>query len=1002
MSLTDLVRKLSNKKSPRTEADIQADVRHLLLEASLDLKDGDLQDIKLESPLGDRRRIDVELGATVIEVKKDLRKGNVLEEATEQLQGYVETRIKQTGQNYVGILTDGAEWLCFQLNPVHGFLQVSDHLVNTSNPDSDALVLWLDGVLATKKGTKPIPSEIESRLGSSSSSYAVDRATLSGLYEQFKTLPTVQMKRTLWAKLLTTALGSQFKDSDDLFVEHTLLVNSSEIIAHTVLGFDVNLLSPKSLLSGAKFEESGIYGVVESDFFDWVLEISEGEAFVRSLARKIGRFDWQDVSYDIMKVLYESIIAPEIRKQLGEYYTPDWLAQVIVEKTIDNPLENRVLDSACGSGTFLFHAIRLFLNEADKTGMSSSEALARVTKNVIGFDIHPVAITLARVTYLLAIGRKRLIGDRKELTIPVYLGDSMQWQQKPMDLFSANDIVIATNDGRELVSSELRFPLELLKDSRVFDELIKDLANRAATAKPQGKLPSLKGLFQRLAINPEFQQTIETTFKLMCELHLKERDHIWGYYVRNLVRPAWLERPENRVDRLIGNPPWLSYRFMPPGMQVSFKEMSQTRNLWHGAKMATHQDLSALFVAKTIQMYLKEGGKFGFVMPNPTIDRDYYSGFRGGSYPGGLSITNVQFETPWDLRRIRPHIFPRGSSVIFGTRSKTSKSMPHQAEIWKGSLHKVESRWSEVEPIVSRNVEKLSLIQDYESPYRSRFLQGATIVPKMLFVVEEKPVGPLGIAFGKKLVKSKRSAYEKDPWKDLSDLEGAIESEFVRPIYSGQTIVPFRVLIPDEVIIPWDSQVLLSDHPILLEQYPGLSEWWKKSEKIWLENRSSDRLNLTDRINYRNTLIQQFPIQLERIVYATSGMHICAARISDRRGIIDSKLYWATASSQDEGHYLLAILNANFTTQKTRPLMSYGKDERDIHKHVWKLNIPLFNPQLTLHREIAQLGRQIEKMVAALELRDVYFSAIRKDIRKFVKATDEGKEIEKLVKELIG
>ena len=155
--------------------------------------------------------------------------------------------------------------------------------------------------------------------------------------------------------------------------------------------------------------------------------------------------------------LYESIIRPEIRKQLGEYYTPDWLAHVIVEKTIDSPLENRVLDPACGSGTFLFHAIRLFLSESDRAGISQSEALTRVTKSIIGFDIHPVAVTLARVTYLLAIGRKRLTGDRKELTIPVYLGDSMQWQQKSIDLFSANNLVIETNDGRELFSSELRF-----------------------------------------------------------------------------------------------------------------------------------------------------------------------------------------------------------------------------------------------------------------------------------------------------------------------------------------------------------------------------------------------------------------------------------------------------------------------------------------------------------------------------------------------------------------
>ena len=358
-NIIEIVKKLADREAKRTEADIQAGIRDLLLQASLDLDYEDL-DVKLESQLGDRRRIDVEIGSVVIEVKKDLRKGKVLADAIEQLSGYVEVRTQQTGQNYIGILSDGLEWRCFHLKPSKEFVEVSKHLINATSPDADKLVAWLDGVLATKQGVIPTPEEINSKLGVESSSYAINHATLLSLYEENKHLPTVQMKRLLWAKLLTTALGSQFTDSDELFVEHTLLVNVSEIIAHAVLGLDVNGLLPASLLSGSQFETSGIYSVVESDFFDWVIEVDEGDIFIRSLARKISRFNWGEVSYDIMKVLYESIIDQELRKQLGEYYTPDWLAEVIVEKTITDPLNKRVLDPSCGSGTFLFHAVKIF------------------------------------------------------------------------------------------------------------------------------------------------------------------------------------------------------------------------------------------------------------------------------------------------------------------------------------------------------------------------------------------------------------------------------------------------------------------------------------------------------------------------------------------------------------------------------------------------------------------------------------------------------------------
>ena len=56
---------------------MQSDLHMLLAAGPLDLGDDKLQDIVLESPAGQRRRIDVETGFTVFEVKRDLRTGKV-------------------------------------------------------------------------------------------------------------------------------------------------------------------------------------------------------------------------------------------------------------------------------------------------------------------------------------------------------------------------------------------------------------------------------------------------------------------------------------------------------------------------------------------------------------------------------------------------------------------------------------------------------------------------------------------------------------------------------------------------------------------------------------------------------------------------------------------------------------------------------------------------------------------------------------------------------------
>ena len=557
-SLQDTFVRLVARNNHRTEAEIQADVRQFILDAPLNLVDSDVSVVHLESQLGDRRRIDVEVGATVIEVKRDLRAGRVREQAEEQLAGYVAMRAEQSGLRYVGILTDGTDWHCYHLVD-EDLCQVSD--IRLKDGESERLIVWLEGVLATTHGLVPTAEAIEARLGATSSSYLLDRATVSVIYQRNMHRPSVAMKRHLWARLLTSALGAQFEDSDSLFIEHTLLVNSAEIIAHAVLDLRPETMSPDALLTGERFVASGVYGVVEQDFFDWIVEANEGRAFVRTLSRRLARFNWSAVEQDVLKVLYESIIGTETRKRLGEYYTPDWLAHVVVEETVDEPLAQRVLDPACGSGTFLYHAIHRYFDAAEAAGMAVADQINGVTRQVIGMDLHPVAVTLARVTYLLAIGRDRLTNPgRGTFHIPVYLGDSLQWQEQSIDLWSAGNLTVRADQTQDLFNSELRFPDALLDDAARFDELVNELADRAASRRPGTEVPPLEALFSRLAISQSHGEVIKETFRTMCRLHDEGRNHIWGYFVRNLARPMWLAREANRVDVLVGNPPWLAYR----------------------------------------------------------------------------------------------------------------------------------------------------------------------------------------------------------------------------------------------------------------------------------------------------------------------------------------------------------------------------------------------------------------------------------------------------------
>jgi len=97
---------------------------------------------------------------------------------------------------------------------------------------------------------------------------------------------------------------------------------------------------------------------------------------------------------------HESVVSvdhpKEVRHRLGEYYTPDWLAEEIISECVTDPLSQRVLDASCGSGTFIFHAVRSYASAAEAAGKEDAEIVREVGEHVIGFDVHPVAVALAR------------------------------------------------------------------------------------------------------------------------------------------------------------------------------------------------------------------------------------------------------------------------------------------------------------------------------------------------------------------------------------------------------------------------------------------------------------------------------------------------------------------------------------------------------------------------------------------------------------------------------
>jgi len=994
-----LIRRLALREPTQTEADIQGDIRSFLTGGYLSLQPD--QVVRSEEQTGDgtRRRLDIAVGHAVIEVKKDLRPKGILSEAEKQLAGYVQTRIDQNGTRYVGILTDGATWRLYHL--VNGQLEMVAELdISSSRDGAERLAAWLEAVLATETAIKPTPDAIRRRLGSSSTAHQLDHASLTALYEASKSNPEVALKRDLWAALLRTACGSGFDDNEQLFIDHTLLVISAEIIAHSVLGFDVSVagsIQPSDLTTGVQFASSQIYGVVEEDFFDWVLIAPGGEQFIRTLADRLSRFDWgsSQIEHDVLKVLYESVIRPEERAQLGEYYTPDWLADRMVAEHIPAPLDTKMLDPSCGSGTFLFHAIRAYLVAADQQGIANGEAVAGVVNHVYGMDVHPVAVTLARVTYLLAIGQHRLAADdRGPISVPVYLGDSLQWEQHREILSDADAVTIHTA-GEDLVSGgggmlfadDLKFPRSILHDAGQFDRLVSAFTDKAADISKRSDTDVIVATLRQFAVPDTDHDTLVSTFGVLRHLRRSGRDHIWGYYVRNLIRPIWLAESDNRVDVLIGNPPWLAYSKMTAAMQQRFTELSRQRGLITGRRGVSGRDLSTLFVVRCAELYLRSEGRLSFVMPHGTLTRQPHDRFRSGDWGHDGGELDATMLTAWDLSRAATG-FPMTSCVIAADLTPgTHRRIPATAQAWTTTGAASNVTWAQMSHRTTTSDKALRTTSEHDapqhSPYKARFRQGAILVPRVLTFVQEVAAGPLGAGQGRVHVRSRRSALEKAPWKSVPSFQGVVEKAFVRPVHLGETILPYRTLEPLKAVIPIHPKGdrLLESSEIA--QYPALEQHWNSVEAAWAEHKkSSDKSTFLDRLNFHGQLSAQLPAPTHRVVYTKAGSRLTAARIADPEISIEMGLYWAACSSISEARYLQAILNSNTVLERVQPLQAIGLfGPRHFDKYVFSVPIPTFNPADADHQLLAQLGEKAEKVASEADIGSGSFQSKRKHVR---------------------
>lgn len=413
----------------------------------------------------------------------------------------------------------------------------------------------------------------------------------------------------------------------------------------------------RELEEGAITSRVGALNVVGPGLFAWY--IREGDASLeialRQMVEAASEYSAEIIEIspigarDVLKDLHQRLLPRSIRHRLGEYYTPDWLVQRVVNQVTGSrerlTCETRVLDPACGSGSFLVEVIsRMVRNAGD---INPDTLLDKILDNVVGFDLSPLAVQAARVNYLLALA-PLLSHQREPISIPVYLADSVA-PPRTGDLLDGDIRVFESSEGEWRIPSPLADAQYLDTLGRVFQEALTYNRERGWVMKEvELRIPISREL------DPVVFDTIDNLYQKLYDLHTADRNGIWW----ELIRSAFAPSLEPKFDYVVGNPPWVSWQTLPKAYR------KRNDALWLGYSLRPDSppgrrqasrnvplDVSMLFTACCVDRYLKPGGKLGFVITS-TVFRSELAGrgFRKRRLSDGRTYRFIHIDDMTDLK----------------------------------------------------------------------------------------------------------------------------------------------------------------------------------------------------------------------------------------------------------------------------------------------------------------------------------------------------------------
>lgn len=924
----------------------------------------------------------------------------------QQLEGYVKAQreeenaiadLFQTEEekdlHWVGILTDGKVFRIYNYRGQGKFSAPAKPVACIEYKDAGQLLADLTPHITRK----PVGKEWA----------PTDTITLFRQYPDkidkiYETLGTTdrahtQTKLKLWLDMMRASgmAPDNEKTQIALFLRHTLLVVISRGVAET--------------LNNAK-QRPNINTIAANGFAAWLLANPQGKKLVEEIAATIHRYEWRMRTGDVLRNLYQNLIDVRHRKIFGEYYTPDWLASMLVDEICDEawmtasvkkaiaakksgkPLtKSGVLDPSCGSGTFLYWAARrIYYSPAlTKSKMEDADKAEIALSLVWGLDIHPVAVELAKATLLRAVPVTPRTGSA---AVQVFQGDSLDADNNLSGDNTGSQQVMMRESSAIQITSPRGIQISI-PDELVFgDDPKLAIQQFVQSARDKKSLPTKVAD----AVGYGNRKNLQTAHKKMTQVIDNEGNSIWSWFILNTAAAFVLHN--RRVDRIVANPPWVRYNeIQHKHRKEVIRQLAEKYDIWTGGKNATGFDIAQLFIRICRGHYMAEPIK------NPAAWVVNAAAIKGGNWEKFREWHKKHRKQIIDFSNLkRPPFTGANSCVLVEHHRCATATGTTRAIVLAKTRDRKKPVNSTMEPkpaMALIEFERGAMVSpSRESAYANKQIrQGATLVPRNMVLLDN-----VSTKNGRSQVTTmKPGKMAKAPWKDCGTISGDIPARWVRQVYFSWDLFPFY-LSPDptRVIVPVTGKGQLD------LQAREKEMMWKKLDDVYRNHcgmGGTTPKTLMNRVNFQNSLASQLTVGRHRVLYNTSGSILRAAHATSADTLIDSGLYSLKVATDKEALYLTAILNAQYLQQA---FCDARKSDRHFHKHIWRhVPIPKFKATDKIHAALAKAASAAEKesakLASQMDLKTMGQIAASKKIRDRLEEKGIAETIDQLTAKLL-